>query len=230
MTRHQKSLADLLARTSWYQDMPPDVQDRVLADVREQHFRQGEVVAARGAAADQWIGVAEGLLKASTIFRTGKVVMFMPIPEGSWVGEGSVLKGELRRYDVVSMRASRVVMIPGTTVRWLADTSHQFCHMMMKRLNERLGQYIGMVEIDRLSDAAARVARVLATLYNPTLHPGMSPVVSLSQAELGELIGLSRQSINAALKRLDAEGLIRAEYGGVAICDLGALQAYQERD
>jgi DNA-binding FadR family transcriptional regulator len=40
---------------------------------------------------------------------------------------------------------------------------------------------------------------------------------STPQSELGELIGLSRESICAALKRLDAQGLISTAYGGVVV-------------
>ena len=73
-----------------------------------------------------WIGVAEGLLKISAVYRSGKTVMFMRIPEGSWVGEGSVLKRELRRDDIIAMRASRVICVPGATVRWILSVSFEF--------------------------------------------------------------------------------------------------------
>jgi DNA-binding GntR family transcriptional regulator len=74
------------------------------------------------------------------------------------------------------------------------------------------------------------VARAIGTLYNPVLYPNMSPLLSLSQTELGELIGLSRQSIGAALKQLQGEGLLSMGYGGIVIRDLHALAAYEERE
>lgn len=210
--------------------LPEIARERVLADASEGLFAAGETVSRKGESASAWIGVAEGLLKISAVHRTGKVVMFTAIPAGSWVGEGSVIKRELRRYDVIAMRPSRAIFLPGSTFRWLMDTSLEFNHILIEHLNERLAQYIAMVEIDRLTDPVARVARAIGTLYNPVLYPELSPLLTMSHTELGELIGLSRQSISAALKHLEGEGLITMGHGGVLIRKLSALDRYEERD
>lgn len=224
-----KPLPDVLLETSWLQELPLPARERVLAESHEVTVDAGAFVAARGGPASSWIGVAEGLLKVSAMDRSGKVVMFTPVPEGSWVGEGSVIKRELRRYDIVAMRRTRVIHVAASTVRWLLDTSLEFNHVIVARLNERLGQYIGMMEIDRLTDPVARVARSIATLYNPILYPHMSPMLPLSQTELGEFVGMSRQSVSHALKCLAADGIVSMEYGGVLVKKLAALIAYQER-
>ncbi|WP_295857352.1 Crp/Fnr family transcriptional regulator [uncultured Xylophilus sp.] len=217
-----------LNESSWVAELSEDARERVFSDVREQIVEAGGIVASKGNSAASWIGVAEGLLKISSVYRTGKVVMFSGIPEGSWVGEGSVVKRELRRYDIVAMRLSRVLHLPASTFRFLLDTSIEFNHAIISRLNERLAQYIGMMEIDRLSDPIARVARTIATLYNPVLNPHMSPILPLSQTELGELIGMSRQSVSAALKQLEDKGLLKAGYGGLIVLKLQSLANYQE--
>lgn len=230
MRKYRKSVGELMQETDWLNGLPPDAQERVIHDAYERHFDAGEFVARRGEAAESWIGVAQGLLKITAVHRSGKVVMFTGVPEGSWIGEGAVIKRELRRYDILAMRPSRVLHLPGTTFRWLLDSSIAFNHVMIARLNERLAQYIGMVEIDRLGDPVARVARAIGTLYNPVLYPKLGPLLNLSQTELGELIGMSRQSIAAALKQLETEGLVSTEYGGVLVRDLAALVAYEERE
>ena len=225
-----KPLRDVLEETHWLQELPPEAKARVYADAYEAFFTAGDVVVRQGDPGRAWLGVAEGLLKVSMVHRSGKVVMFTAIPEGSWIGEGAVIKRELLRYDIFAMRPSRVIHLPGATLRWLLDTSIEFNHIIISRLNERLSQYIAMVEIDRLTDAATRVARAIGTMYNPVLHPHMGSVLTLSQTELGELIGMSRQSISAALKQLESEGLVTTEYGGVMVRTLSSLIDYQERD
>jgi CRP-like cAMP-binding protein len=47
----------------------------------------------------------------------------------------------------------------------------------------------------------------------------------LTQADLGSMCGLSRQSVNKALQRLTDLGAIRAHYGKVDIVDFEKLQA-----
>ena len=95
----------------------------------------------------------------------------------------------------------------------------------MHQLNERLGQFIAAREIDRLTNPDVRVARSLASLFNPVLYPGVGEVLRITQQELAYLVGLSRQRVNEALTALQAQGAIRVEYGGVRVLDLGALQS-----
>jgi len=229
-TTTTKTLRDVLGELHWLKELPSGPKERVYADAYEESFNAGEVVARRGDTASTWIGCAEGLLKISAVQRSGKVVMLSGIPEGSWVGEGSVIKRELRRCDVIAMRRSRVIHLPASTVRWLLDTSIEFNQIIVARLNERLATYIAMFDIDRLNDPVARVARALALMFNPVLHPHMGSFINLSQTELGELIGLSRQSIGAALKQLESEGLLSSAYGGVLVKRLSALREYEERE
>jgi len=78
--------------------------------------------------------------------------MFTGVSSGGWIGEGAVIKAEVRRYDIDAMRDSRLLNVPSTTVRWLLATSLEFNHAMLAQLNERLSQYISMVETDRMVD------------------------------------------------------------------------------
>jgi DNA-binding transcriptional regulator LsrR (DeoR family) len=68
------------------------------------------------------------------------------------------------------------------------------------------------------------VARNLAALFNPTLFPGVGEVLRITQQELAYLVGLSRQRVNVALNRLEAQDAIRIEYGGMRVLDLAALR------
>jgi CRP/FNR family cyclic AMP-dependent transcriptional regulator len=204
--------------------LPSSVRQRVLADAYEQLHSEKEFVARKGEPAMSWIGVAEGLLKASGDFRSGKSLIYSGVPAGSWIGEGSVLKRELRHYDIVAVEPSRTVHIPRATFRWLLDTSLDFNHFILEHLNERLGQFMGMVETDRIEDPVTKLARSILSLFNPVLYPGMGPAFPVSQEELGELAGLSRQRTNAAIKALQRAGLVQANYGCLQITDIQGLR------
>jgi CRP-like cAMP-binding protein len=94
----------------------------------------------------------------------------------------------------------------------------------MNQLNERLAQFIEAREIDRSTDPDVRVARNLAALFNPTLFPGVGEILRITQQELAYLVGLSRQRVNVALKRLEAQGAIRIEYGGMRVLNIASLR------
>jgi CRP/FNR family transcriptional regulator, cyclic AMP receptor protein len=80
----------------------------------------------------------------------------------------------------------------------------------------------------RVLDVTARLARSIASLFNPILYPDLSRHLEITQEEIGALSGISRQNANQCLNRLEKEGLLRLEYGGVTILDLDRLRAYGE--
>jgi len=170
--------------------------------------------------------VVDGLVKIHSLSPSGKSVTFAGIPAGGWFGEGSVLKGEPLKYDIVALRDSRIALMPEATFRWLLDTSIPFNRFLLTQLNERLGQFIGMVEHDRLLEPDARVARALAALFNPHLYPDTRPSIQISQEELGYLAGASRQRVNRALQVLAGANLIKVDYGLVTVLDLDGLTRY----
>ena len=106
----------------------------------------------------------------------------------------------------------------------LLDHSIGFNRFVMNQLNERLGQFIAAREIDRINNPDVRVARSLASLFNPVLYPGVGEVLRITQQELAYLVGLSRQRVNVALRALEEQGSIRIEYGGLRVLNLSALR------
>ena len=72
------------------------------------------------------------------------------------------------------------------------------------------------------------LARSIASLFNPILYPDLTLHLEITQEEIGALSGMSRQNANQCLKRLETQGLLRLEYGGVTIVDLERLRRYGE--
>ena len=103
-----------------------------------------------------------------------------------------------------------------------------FNRFLVRQLNERLGQFIRALEYGRTLDATGRVARSIASLFNPILYPDLSRHLEITQEEIGALSGVSRQDAKQCLKRLEKEGLLRLEYGGVTIVELDRLRDYGE--
>ena len=217
-------LRDFLDASPWMPGLTPEQRERVQRDTIVRVFDAGATVCARGAPSQYWIGVVEGMLKVETVTAGGKSASFIGVPAGAWVGEGSVIKGELRPYDVVALRDSAVAFLPRATFQWLMQDSHAFSGWLIGQLNERLGHFIAMVQSLRLNDTKAQVAYCLASLFNPALYPGTQRQLEISQEEIGRLSGVSRQIANRALHEMQDEGIIRIGYGVIEVLDLQALQ------
>ena len=215
-----------LREVPWLDALLPDERERALSDLKVVQVGVGELLCRVGKPATFWFGVIDGLLKMSNDTALGVPITFTGVPPGGWFGEGTVLKREAYRYNIQALRKSEVAGISVETFHWLLGRSIPFNRFVMQQLNERLGQFIGAREIDRMNDPDARVARSLAALFHPVLYPGVGGLLRITQQELGYLVGLSRQRVNEALAALQALGLIRIEYGGVRVLDLEALRRH----
>jgi CRP/FNR family transcriptional regulator, cyclic AMP receptor protein len=215
-----------LAGIAWLPSLNGDERERVVADLKVVSVAPGELLCRVGKPATFWFGVIDGLLKMSNDTAMGVPITFTGVPPGGWFGEGTVIKREVYRYNIQALRTSLVAGIGVETFHWLLDRSIPFNRFVMQQLNERLGQFIGAREIDRLNDPDARVARSLAALFHPVLYPGVGTLLRITQQELGYLVGLSRQRVNEALSNLHAAGAIGIEYGGVRVLDLERLRRH----
>jgi CRP-like cAMP-binding protein len=193
-------------------------------------IQAGDTICRYGRTVTYWFGLLDGLLKMSNDDSQGFLVTFTGIAPGGWFGEGTALKREAYRYNVLALRRSRVAGLPVDTFHWLLDHSIGFNRFVMNQLNERLGQFIAAREIDRINNPDLRVARNLAALFHPLLSPNVGGVLRITQQELAYLVGLSRQRVNEALSALSAKGWIRVEYGGLRVMDLQALRSGQLLD
>jgi CRP/FNR family cyclic AMP-dependent transcriptional regulator len=216
----------MLRASLWTRSLAAQQIARVEAETQVRTLPVGVPVCRKGEPVDHWIGVIDGLVKMTSVTPEGKTTTFLGVTSGGWFGEGSLLKDRTRKYDVVTLRESIVAYMPRATFEWLLDTSIDFNRFLLMQLNERLGQFIAMVEYERLLETDARVARSLASLFNPVLYPGQAAEVQLSQEEVGYLTGISRQRANQALQVLEKAGLIKVEYGRIRIIDLDGLRSF----
>lgn len=221
------TLLPAIKSSVWGPSLSPAELALVVAETSVKVVPAGAYVCHKGAPVEAWIGVIEGLVKMTSLSSEGKSVTFTGVPAGGWFGEGSLLKyPEPRLYDMVAVRESRVAYMPRATFNRLLDTNISFNRFLLKQLNERLGQFISVIEFDRLLEPDARVARALAQLFNPLLYPGTAALLQLSQEEIGLLSGVSRQRANQALQVLEKAGLLKIEYGGVRVLDVEGLKHF----
>lgn len=219
---------DELDGIPWLAQLLPAERERAIEELRVGDAQAGDYVCRVGRPITYWFGVVEGLLKMSSDSADGQTMTFTGVPPGGWFGEGTALKREVYRYNIQALRKSVVAGLPVDTFHVLLDNSIGFNRFVMNQLNERLGQFIGMVEHDRLLGPNARLARCLASMFNPHLYPGVGPSLPISQEEIAQLAGLSRQRANQALQRLEQAGLLRIEYGGLTVTDLDGLRRYED--
>lgn len=217
---------DMAHAFAWTEDLTEEQRHRVRTAMIERKLSAGEYLCRQGEPSDYWIGVISGIVKMSVSTATGEITTLTKVAAGGWFGEGSVLKGESRRYDCLAISDTRIALIPRAAFLWLLDNSIPFNRFVMTLLNERLANSFAIIECSRLQGPDARVARCLATLFNPVLNPSRDERLELSQEEIALLSGMSRQRVNRALHKLEEARLLKLEHRRIIVLDVAGLRSY----
>lgn len=219
-------VSDLIGNSIWGRELSAPELVRIRAETAWRVVAAGDDVCRKGDPPTHWYGVERGLVTMNVSSANGQRTAFAAISAGGWFGEGTLLKNESRRYDIVAVQEARLACMPRATFSWLVDNSRPFSRFLLTQLNERLAQFIGMVEDERLLGTDIRVARSLCALFHPTLCPNAATRLQLSQEQIATICGVSRQRMNQALHVLQGFGLLQLEYGVVRILDVEGLRRF----
>jgi CRP-like cAMP-binding protein len=210
-----------IASQPWFATLGAGDQSQVLADITVMQARKGEIPLPQGEPVGGWYAVLSGLVMLESGAKGRRRSAFLGVPDGEWFGEGSALKQELRRYDVLALRDTWLLCLPMARFTALRCQSLAFNHYLVEHLNRRLGQAMTLIETSRMRSPDHRVALYLSRLFwRSTRH------LHLTQEELGHLVGLSRQTVNRVLKGLAESGIVSLDLARVQILDDDALQRY----
>ena len=218
---------EFVERSPWGQVLSSEQMQRLRTDLRERWVPRGTLVCQTGQPVLYWNGIIEGLAKMSVVSPGGRTSTLTGLAAGSWFGEGPVLRSTHWDFDGVAMRDTRMALVPRATFHWLLEVSPAFNRFVIGQLNERLAQFLSVIEAERLELAETRVARCLAWLFNPVLYPGVGARLELTQQEIGYLSGVSRQRVNRALQLMQDAGVLEVQYGAVHVLDQAALEQFR---
>lgn len=211
----------------WAHELSEEEAARALKGITRRQYDAGSTICHKGDNFNAWLGVVSGLVKLGTVSSEGKDITLAGVARGGWLGEGSLIKNEARKYDLVALRDTSVALMARPTFMWLFETSVGFNRFLVRQLNERIGQFIAMVEYDRMLDPDVRVARHIAWLFNPVLYPDAGDSIDMTQEEVGLLSGVGRQTANKALAQLEALGLIVVQRGSISVRDPVRLARFE---
>ncbi|MBC7611223.1 MAG: Crp/Fnr family transcriptional regulator [Polaromonas sp.] len=225
MFSNNSSVTELfLQKQPWFKHLPPQMQTDLAGRTATLAGFKGDVLLHSGAKVQGWYAVLSGLVKLKSTSLEGQVSAFIGVQDGEWFGEGSVLKAEQRRYDVIALRDTKLLCLPCKQFEELLASCLPFNHFLIRHMNWRLGQAMAIIEAGRIRAPGQRVALYLSRVF----WQDRSKLV-LSQEELAHLAGLSRQTVNRALKSMEQQGLVSLQYGRVTILDEPGLAAYAIR-
>ncbi len=181
----------------------------------------------KGDAGGRVFVIARGRLKVVANSLEGDELILALMDAGEVFGELALLTGGERTATVVALEDSELLALERRDFLAFLHGQPQAATPLLETLAARL-QRLGELLEDRLFlRLEARLAKKLLALarsYGTSVDGGVRIDLRLSQSELGDLVGTTRESVNKQLRAWAREGLVRSEGGVVTLLDAKALE------
>jgi len=143
--------------------------------------------------------------------------MFNLIPAGAIFGEIAVLDGLPRTADAMAMTDCELLAIERRDFLSLIRERPEFSLKLIEVLCRRLRQTTEHLEDMMFLDLRSRLAKALLQRYEDVKSTSGRSKIALTQRNLGEMIGMSRESTNKQLRVWERQNVIAIERGGIVI-------------
>lgn len=219
------ALVARLRAGAWFSSIGEPFAADLLSQAVSKRLSAGEHLFLRGDAADGLYAVLDGCLRISGVTAAGKEGILSFVDSPNWLGEIALFDGLPRTHDAIAEVDTHLLHVPSSGLMpLLAQQPHYWKDIgVLMALRLRL-VLIGMEDL-ALLPAESRLARRLVWLVE-TSSMGAGPnvcVVPISQAQLGMMLSLSRQTTNQILQSMQEQGVLRVAYGRIEVLDRARL-------
>jgi len=193
-------------------------------------FSAGEVIFRQGDPAQSLMAVAEGTVRVGLTTPTGREVVLADMAKGEVLGEIALLDGGERSADARALTNCTLVALHRPAFLEMLMQEPSLAIGVIELLCRRVRHSdTRMVEFAFL-DLPSRLARtVLRAAPDPALSGhGRAVKLSLSQSELADMIGSSRENVNRCLRRWQNNGIVDLKDGWLIVRDIKALKLLAE--
>ncbi|MEJ6008037.1 Crp/Fnr family transcriptional regulator [Paucibacter sp. AS339] len=199
---------------SWFSKLSAPLRSDILSRATVRRLNDGALLSCRGETAEEWVGVALGAVRISSVSLAGKQIALTYVEPGTWFGDISLFDGLPRTHDAYTHGATTLLVVRKPDFRALLH-SHTELYEALLRLNcRRLRLMFDVVEDLNTLPLASRLAKqilLLARSYGVQQGEEIRIGLQLAQEDLAQLLGASRQRVNQELKSFEREGAVRVE-------------------
>ncbi|HSJ95913.1 MAG TPA: Crp/Fnr family transcriptional regulator [Myxococcota bacterium] len=217
----------LLQKVPLFSGLAPERLEALTEVTTTKRLAAREELFHKGDAAAQVYVVASGRLKVVTTSSEGDEVLFAILDEGEVVGELPMLTGGSRTASVVALEPCELLALARRDfLRFLREQPEAAVELMVV-LAERLVRISEFAEDALFLALPARLAKKLLHLaerYGVDAAEGTRIDLRLSQGELADLVGTTRESVNKQIRAWTEDGVLRMERGEVTILDAERLE------
>lgn len=199
-----------------------------LAQVRTVPARA--VVVSQGEPARALFAIVHGRLKVASCGPDGRDTVLGIMAEGEVFGEVALLDGGMRSATCTAIEPCELLLIDRAQFMALLESSPAIAVKLLDVLSQRLRKLSQRSEAAAFLDVPSRLARSLLDLASRFGEKERAPsreiciTLKLSQQELGDLVGATRESVNKHLSDWTRQGFLRLQAGRMIISDMDGVR------
>ena len=214
------------------QGMSQEAVHRFNAKMRSSKRRRGEWVFVHGDPADSIYFLQKGRMKITALSEDGQEVVHKILGPGEIFGDTSTILGIPRTTSAQALEASLLFEIQRKDFESLLITYPEVLLQLLKSVGQRLKKAEARLLDVICNDVSTRVREALIDLLNieSDRWPEHAVRINITQQDLANLVGASRQKTWEALKELEDSSVLRLMYGSILVTDphrLSIRQSYK---
>lgn len=214
---------------NWVDDLPPAIGQAMCEKARLRVLPDGATIYRQGDPVTEVYQIVSGEIRQCILSPDGQEVLIYVYKSGDLVGDSSAVDGEPYSLTLITRGEVTVRTWALRDFAQLRGTFPEVERAVSTQTSRRLRSVLRLVEELLTQSLPARIASRFFWMAEMQKAGGQGADLSLSQAEIGQMVGSARQSVNKVVTELRRLHLIETDYGRVIVKDLQGLRRYIEK-
>jgi CRP-like cAMP-binding protein len=202
---------DFLKTITLCEDFSKDNLNKLAKSSNVRSFKKRTTIFMQSEPGEIFYIIVEGLIKITKIDQQGNEVIFAILSPGDFFGEMSIIDGDLRSANAISLTDVTLFTYPKKTFYGFIKDNFEFALNIMKTFAMRIRNNDSSIKSMYLDSAQKRILVTFNTFIrkNGELKDGRMVLPdSVNQADLARLCGTSRETFSRTLKKLEVNGFL----------------------
>jgi CRP-like cAMP-binding protein len=209
-------------------DLDPEALDQLCRYAKHSSLKRGATIVSKGDPGNSLVAVVSGTVKISISSPDGRSAILNLIGPGEIFGEVAVLDGLARTADATANTNCEIYVIDRRDFLPFVRSQPALAMKLIELLCTRLRWTSDQVEEVILQNLPGRLASALLRLTEKHKLAQGGRTIAITQQEISEMVGMTRESINKQLRAWATRNLVRLEHGAIVVLNAGMLRELAE--
>ena len=222
------SKLSVLRKHPFFADLEPEAFDQLCRYAKHSALKRGSSLFAKGDPGNSLYAVISGTVKMSISSPDGRNAILNIIGPGEIFGEMALLYGRTRSADAIANSNCELFVIDRREFIPFVKSQPTLAMKLIELLCERLRRTSDQVEQIILQNLPGRLASALLRLTEKHKLAPQGRTIAITQQEIGEMVGMTRESINKQLRAWATRDWVRLEHGAIVVLNAEMLRELAE--